>query len=178
MGVQMKKFLIVILGTIVLIVVYGFVDWLFPFSPLGIKQDITYSSTIEQVKQYKSLNTSIDHLQSSNDRYRIEVKDIFNNLSQQWAMEDNVIKISINDIHTMDIYVSKVKIILDNLKKDNLQEEALIELENNINLVLQDIKVLKENSWVSRFYINEAILRIRNYSYEALKNLETFLRNV
>lgn len=174
MGVTMKKYLIMALA---IIVTYGAINWLFPFSPVLLNSQITYQSTKQDVEAYIKIHETIENIQSTSSNKHHEIQRIAYGISQLWAMEKEPVKIKLVNLFVIEQQLQQSKDSLNNLMKDSPEIDSLIAIENNINEILQAIKKVMDNPWTSRFFIEDTISNIRNSSFEALTHLEEFLLN-
>lgn len=168
----MKKYLIIVLAVII---TYGAINWLFPFSPLLFNPQITYHSPEQDVEEYIKIHETLENIQSTFTNKYPEIQRISYGINQQWAMEKEPVNIKLKDLIIIELYLQQSKDYLNNLKKDRLEITPLIAIENNINEILQAIKKITDSQWASRFYIEDTISNIRNSSFRALTNLEEFL---
>lgn len=168
----MKKYLIILLAVIV---TYGVLNWISPFSPVLFSSHITYHSAEQDVEDYLKVHESLENIQLTNSYKHYAIQDIIYRISQQWAMEKEPVKIGIKDLFVIDLYLQQSKVQLNDLMKDSLEIGTLIAIENNINEISQAIKKVTDNQWASRFFIEDTISNIRNLSFDALTNLEKFL---
>ncbi|MGE7021918.1 hypothetical protein [Solibacillus cecembensis] len=170
----MKKYLIMALAVIV---TYGAINWLFPFSPILLNSKITYQSNEQNVDAYLNINGTLENIQLTSINNPPEFQRIAYGISQLWAMEKEPVKINLKDLTVIEQQLQQSKDYLNNLMKDSPELASLIAIENNINEILQDIKKIMDNQWTSRFFIQDTISNIRNSSFEALTHLEEFLLN-
>lgn len=170
----MKKYLIMALAVIV---TYGVINWLFPFSPVLLNSKITYHSAEQDVEAYMKVYESLENIQLTSTNQHHEIQKIAYGISQLWAIEKEPIKIKLKDLFVIEQQLLQSKDYLNNLMKDSPEIASLIAIENNINEILKDIKKITDNQWTSRFFIQDTLSNIRNSSFEALTHLEEFLLN-